>query len=446
MFDATGIYQLLPPLTHNELNDLRESIKEKGVLVPIIEDEHGNVIDGHHRKMICEELGIDCPKTVIPNLTEEEKRSNSRMLNITRRQLNTEQKRFIIIGELEDHPTDSNNSIAKRLGVSDTTVGKIRKTMNLDNINVVGADGKVYKQKGAAITKFGIPPFTILDATSGRWKERKSWWKNWGIESELARDATAFSYKDGKDPISLEMQDRNHHVSIFDPVLTEMMIRWHSPQNGLIYDPFAGGPVRGIIAAALGRKYIGTELREEQVEANYKNSNNLKKLGIYKEELDPIWICGDSSVTPVPENIDMILTCPPYWDLEVYSDDISDISNMNEEDFNNVYQRIIQRSVENMKEDSFAIFVVGNKRRKNGTLFDLVGLTIKSLEESGANYYSEYILRTPVGTGSIRLNQYTISRKPIKLHQNVIVAVKGNGRAAAEKCDWDDCEWGDISL
>jgi len=142
---ATGPYQLLPPLSKEELENLRESIKEKGVLIPIVVDENGIVIDGHHRKMICDELGIECPKIVRENLTEQEKRSESRYLNIARRHLNTAQKRVVIAGELWDNPSDSNNSIAKRLGVSDTTVAKVRDELGIKIDKVVGADGKVYK-------------------------------------------------------------------------------------------------------------------------------------------------------------------------------------------------------------------------------------------------------------------------------------------------------------
>jgi hypothetical protein len=42
---------------------------------------------------------------------------------------------------------------------------------------------------GALLQKFGIPPFTILDARQGYWKERKAGWLSLGIQSELGRSA-----------------------------------------------------------------------------------------------------------------------------------------------------------------------------------------------------------------------------------------------------------------
>jgi tRNA G10 N-methylase Trm11 len=60
------------------------------------------------------------------------------------------------------------------------------------------------------------------------------------------------------------------------------MYRWFVPQEGTVLDPFAGGSVRGVVAAHLGYKYTGIELRKEQVKANEKQAkditpNNLPK-------------------------------------------------------------------------------------------------------------------------------------------------------------------------
>jgi hypothetical protein len=53
-------------------------------------------------------------------------------------------------------------------------------------------------------------------------------------------------------------------TSIFDPVLCELAYRWFCPPGGLVLDPFAGGSVRGIVAAKLGRQYVGYDLRPEK--------------------------------------------------------------------------------------------------------------------------------------------------------------------------------------
>jgi tRNA G10 N-methylase Trm11 len=77
-------------------------------------------------------------------------------------------------------------------------------------------------------------------------------------------------------------------TSIFDPTLCELMYRWFAPPGGLVLDPFAGGSVRGIIASKLGRQYIGLDIRQEQIDANKKQADEIC------EDPMPVWVLGDS--------------------------------------------------------------------------------------------------------------------------------------------------------
>lgn len=151
-------------------------------------------------------------------------------------------------------------------------------------------------------------------------------------------------------------------TSIFDPVLCELAYRWFSPESGSILDPFAGGSVRGIVAAKLGRPYTGVDLRAEQVEANQMQWDDLED----EESPAPNWVNGDSlDIGQLVEGeFDMIFSCPPYADLEVYSEDPKDLSTMSYPDFKEVYSAIIKASVAKLKQDRFAVFVVGEVRQK----------------------------------------------------------------------------------
>ena len=65
MIKATGPYQLLDPLPPEDFAALEADILERGVLVAIEFDEHGNTLDGHHRLAICKKHGItDYPKII----------------------------------------------------------------------------------------------------------------------------------------------------------------------------------------------------------------------------------------------------------------------------------------------------------------------------------------------------------------------------------------------
>jgi len=246
----------------------------------------------------------------------------------------------------------------------------------------------------------------------------------------------AFARKHGmKDKIvKAEECDATSGTSIFDPVLCEIAYRWFSPAGGLILDPFAGGSVRGIVASKLGRQYIGHELRQEQVDANRAQGSEL----CGDDEHPPAWICGDSrniDTTCADVQADMVFSCPPYADLEVYSDDPKDLSTMKYSDFRAVYFEIIKKACDLLKPDSFACFVVGEVRDKKGNYIDFVGDTVQAFRDAGLAYYNEAILITAVGSLPIRAGkQFSSGRKLGKTHQNVLVFVKGDGKKAAARC------------
>lgn len=89
-------YQVMPALTPDEEEWLRNDIKLHGVLVPIEVDEHGAILDGHHRAAIADELGVECPAVVRSGLTEAEKLEHVVSLNIVRRQLSGHDRQGVI--------------------------------------------------------------------------------------------------------------------------------------------------------------------------------------------------------------------------------------------------------------------------------------------------------------------------------------------------------------
>lgn len=90
---------MLPKLSPAKEAALRDSIKEFGVLVPIVRDQHGVILDGHNRKRIADDLGQSCPEADPIEVRDDEHRAKLVIeINDQRREaLTREQKRAIHI-------------------------------------------------------------------------------------------------------------------------------------------------------------------------------------------------------------------------------------------------------------------------------------------------------------------------------------------------------------
>jgi DNA modification methylase len=277
--------------------------------------------------------------------------------------------------------------------------------------------------------KFMEPPFSVLDTRTSSWQNRKKLWIGKGLKSEVGRKENLTHVMPMKSYDAENMAEEYYEkgketgTSVFDPSLTELMYKWFCPDGGTILDPFAGGSVRGVVANYLGYKYSGIELRQEQVDSNREQALNILPI-----ENQPQWYCGDSEKLLDDKwnlKFDFLFSCPPYADLEVYSDLPDDLSNMDYKDFLTKYCSIIKKSLELLKSNSYACFVVGDVRDKQGYYLDFISDTKKAFINSGAKLYNEAILLNSVGTASMRANRiFSAGQKLVKIHQNVLIFKK----------------------
>jgi hypothetical protein len=272
----------------------------------------------------------------------------------------------------------------------------------------------------------------------------KSVGDEWMVDPESGEE-----YLKGAEPgtVNQKILAVSNGQSIFDPVLCQLMYQWHCPVGGKVLDPYAGGSVRGLVAAHLGYEYHGIDLSTRQVTANEEQADDWAEKGAYDLEWAPSWYNNDSwkalaswhetgGPRPPDGPYDFIWSCPPYHDLEVYSDDPDDLSNMPWDEFARRYRETIAGAVDLLANDRWAAFVVGEIREPGpGYYRNFVGLTIDAFEAAGAAYYNEVILVTSVGTLPLRTaKQFMVSRKWGRTHQTILVFVKGDPRKAAMAC------------
>jgi len=288
------------------------------------------------------------------------------------------------------------------------------------------------KSENNLYSKYIIPPYSIFDTKSKEWKDRKKLLDDYFGGSLVGRkERLAYTNPNWK------VREDDTGTSQFDSLLCEIVYKWFGFDNCKVYDPFAGGHIRGLMAAKLGYRYFGIDLNKEQIEENKKIAEEIKFKGKVK------WVVDDSlnvdNYIKEDKIVDLIFSCPPYADLEKYTDDKRDLSNMEYKYFKIVYSEIIKRACKKLKDDSFVVFVVSDARGKDGLYYGIVKDTILAFEKVGLKLYNEIILLNNIGTAAMRASNTFSFRKVVRLHQNVLVFYKGDIKRIKEKYNNIDC-------
>ena len=259
---------------------------------------------------------------------------------------------------------------------------------------------------------FIIPPFSILDTRQGYWNDRKRYWKDLINDNGESRENTLAN--------GSMMAEMNNGVSILDPVLAEISNKWFGLEKCNTFDCFAGDTVFGYVSSYLGNNFTGIELRQEQTDLN-----NRRVKGFNAK-----YICDDGRnvLNHIEENSqDLLFSCPPYFDLEVYSDLENDASNQETyEDFIAIIENAFTSAVKCLKENRFAVITVGDVRDKNGFYYNFIDDIKRIFINNNMKLYNELILIESIGTLPQRVGRFMEHRKIGKCHQNVLVFYKGN--------------------
>ena len=272
-----------------QVKRIGKSIEAFGFNQPILLDTNKVIIAGHARLLAARAIGMDeVPCIILGDLNDDEVRAYRLADNALAEHGSWSEK--LLTAELQKI---KDSSVA--LELTGLTGEKILEAITDDPL-----DDAVTPRRETLREAFGVPPFTVLDAIQGEWRKRKIEWverldlHHYQEPGKFGREQigpkTAFqdmgklSYAEewekylaatGKTkkelPLPKYFQEMvtninartEQGVSNFDPVLMETLVRWFCPVGGQVVDLFAGGVEHGAVAAALGRPYLGIELRQE---------------------------------------------------------------------------------------------------------------------------------------------------------------------------------------
>lgn len=393
--------------THSEeqVTRLAASIKEFGFTNPILLDGENGVIAGHGRLLASKKLGLkEVPCIELSGLTKTQKKAY--ILADNKLALDAGWDEELLRLEFEE----------LREGIDLELTGFSQEEID-ELLGVTDEEASPYgdsKSSGNLVERYIVPPFSILDTRQGYWKDRAREWESKIGDNGESREETLFKS-------SNKVTKSLPSVSLLDPVLAEIVCKWFLPKETgcKCCDPFAGDTTFGYVSSSLGHTFTGIELRQEQADINSERT----------KQFDARYICDDGQniAKHIPaESQDLVFSCPPYFDLEKYSDLPNDASNQNWEGFCTILHNALAGAISCLKPNRFAVVVMSNVRGKDGFYLDICEEIKHTMAECGARLYNEIILVNVAGSGALRANNTFRNRKTVRMHQEVLVFFKGN--------------------
>jgi len=392
----------------DDVDAIAASIREFGFSDPIGVWKGNVIVEGHGRLLAAKQLGMErVPVIRLDHLTDEQRRAYALAHNKT--------------AELSEWN-------ANLLDYELADISEIDMAEFGFDIQAIGGDRTEDKNEPnkSLAERFIIPPFSVFDTKQGYWKDRvKTWEKGLGLDGTKGRSENLIGAPDKSDYVTNGYNGMAPQTSEFDPVLAEVCYKFFCPAGGQIIDPFAGGSIRGAVAELLGFHYTGFDIRKEQIAEDIRQCETVG--------VSPCYICADSMTADKyveDDSADLVFTCPPYFDLEVYSESPGDISNMSWDEFKAAYSGIISCFCRKLRRNRFFVVVIGDVRDNRGFYRGLVDYTRECLTNSGLHLYNDIVLLEQPGTAAIRAARtFNGGRKVVKTHQNVIVCYKGDPKA-----------------
>ena len=428
---------------------IKKSLEKFGAGRSIVVDAEGEIIGGNGVYEQAQKLGL---KTKIVET------DGSELVVVKRTDLKTDDEKRKALAVM-DNSTSDTSEFDLELLTTDFSVDELEDF----GIELPEEKEDEDEEKGNINEDFIIFPCSILDQSNSKWQDRKKYWiKRLDINDNVnSREGTLrlgntliyrktyncyldFKHKNNEqlsfeefvekfNPPEFEEDKQNisaKGVSVFDPVLSELSCKWFSPYSGgKIFDCFAGDCFKGLVFALCGYEFTGIELRQEQVNDNINCCKKFSNLNLK-------YICDDGQNVDKylqEESQDLLFSCPPYYNLEVYSNLPNDASNQKDyNDFLKILDNAYSKSIKILKDNRFAVIVVGNIRDKKGFYYNFINDIINIFNKNDMFLLNELILKEPVNSRRFSSRGLFKSRKIAKIHQNILVFYKGNPKKIKE--------------
>jgi len=222
----------------------------------------------------------------------------------------------------------------------------------------------------------------------------------------------------------------NGNASVLDPVACEVILRFFMPTKGrTVYNPFGGGVQFGFVAGSYGYKYISSEIRQNQCDANNKICSDFPGVK---------WIKSDSSIYMPEQKSDLVFTCPPYYKVEEYLDydgaiPDGEINSMpSYDEFRDTLFKGYKQAITSMNDNCFFVVITGDSRNKDGGYYGCEAEHELFFRDNGLHIYNKIIYLECEFTRLAQAKKTLDSRKFPKREQKILVFYKGDTSKISE--------------
>jgi DNA modification methylase len=269
--------------------------------------------------------------------------------------------------------------------------------------------------------QFGFLPLSIIKPT----KESKIRWKEAYFddgEIEIRKDSAGYN-SDG----TIGFQK----MSEFHAGLAENLIRYWSLKGARVVDPFAGRVTRAVVTTKLDREYYGYEI----------TPNTYKRALTHfdKHNINPTLYNGDGCKLEYTEDnfADLVMTCPPYFNIEQYESCDGQLSDIKGYDNFLLAMNECVKNVERiLKPGGFAVFVVADFR-VGGELKSFSSDLINQFKNNDMIHWDTIIMENISPYANFTTYQAACKRYTPKTHEYILVFRKKGEYEVPEYCSVD---------
>ena len=257
------------------------------------------------------------------------------------------------------------------------------------------------KDNEKVVTQVGWLPLSVIEPPRQTKKIWKNAYLNDGLDEQRRSDDAKYLSGLG--------------FSEFHAGLTEDVLHYWSVVGSVVVDPFAGRATRAFVTSKLGREYYGYEVSPTTVDRVQKH------LDSYNID-STIYLDNGCYMKQTPTDFaDLVMTCPPYHQLEKYesvNNQLSDIKDY--ETFLGMLEICAVNIKRVLKPGGFLVWVCADWR--DGIEFRSFHTdSIRMFKNVGLKYHDIVIMKNKSPFASMQIGKVASKRYTSKIHEYILI-------------------------